>query len=143
MLAVAVLTAGCASSTPGTAQSAPPAASSSAAPVELTADQVGAAVVDAAHGVSAVHVGGTVTESGATYKIDVQLNKDSAGGTITEDGGVMPVRRIGTRYYAQLTDGALKAGGVPLSSQTAKLMRNKWVSSDSKMGAGMVEGTKS
>ncbi|NKQ55445.1 hypothetical protein HFP15_21410 [Amycolatopsis sp. K13G38] len=118
-------------------------APASAAAAALTADQVGAAVMAAAHGASAVHVRGTVKDGSTTMKIDVQLNKDSAAGTIIQGDTTIPVRRVGSVYYAQMTDGVITMAGLSPKTMPGPLMRDKWVSSQSKLGADLVEGSKS
>lgn len=113
------------------------APTTSAAAATLTADQVGSLVVAAAHGATAVHVRGTAKRGSDTVKLDLQLNKDSASGTATVGDVTIPLRRIGSTYYAQMTDGIITMAGVS-RTKLAPLLRDKWVSSDSKMGAGVI-----
>lgn len=109
---------------------------------ELTADRVGAEITAAYQGTSAVHVRATTTEGSTTSKVDVQLNKDSAGGTITQGDATVPVRRVGGVYYVQMTDSVLKMAGLSPTASPGRLMRNKWVSSESKLGAEVTNNTK-
>jgi hypothetical protein len=108
----------------------------------LTADQVPAVVKAAIGAAAAVHIKGSITEGTDTVKLDVQLNKDSAGGTVTEAGADIPVRRVGEKYYIQFTSSVLKLSGVSATTKPGSLMRDKWVSSDSKLAAGMAAGFK-
>jgi hypothetical protein len=123
-----------AAGTTSSAVSAPPAAPA------LDAAKVGTAVTDAAKQASAVHVKGTMTTEGSTVNLDLQLNQDSANGTIVKDGLEIPVLRIGDKYYFRFTSSLVKQAGVPASA--AKQLTGKWVSSAAKIGAGLGEAFK-
>jgi hypothetical protein len=99
----------------------------------LPADQVQSAVKTAALGASAVHVKGY----DAGVALDLQLNKDSASGTLTKQGATIPVRLVNGVYYVQCTDNFLKMAGLSPNSPAQRVLRNKWVSSTSKFGANM------
>ena len=140
--AVAALCAACSGSpaTPAPAAGTSPAASSStAAPAGLDAAKVGSAVAAAAKQATAVHVRGTVSDEG-NVNLDVQLNPDSASGTIVKDGVEVPVLRVGDKYFFRFTASLIKQAGIPDSA--AKLLEDKWVPSTSKVGAGMGDAFK-
>ncbi|GAB3147948.1 hypothetical protein [Amycolatopsis sp. NPDC004378] len=144
LVAVAALCAACSSTSGTTApaadtSSAAAAPSSTAAPAGLDAAKVGQAVADAAKKASAVHVRGTITQEG-TINLDLQLNQDSASGTVVKDGIEIPVLRVGDKYYFRFTDSLIKEAGVP--SSAAKLLKDKWVPSTAKIGAGIGEAFK-
>lgn len=119
--AVGLACAACGGS-PETAPAAPPAPA-------LTADQVGPAVVAAGNSASAVHVKATVDQGPTAIQVDVQVNKDSADGTMVTDGMTVPIRRVGWTYYAQLTDTVIK------QTHGSRAMLNKWVTSESKFAS--------
>ncbi|MEV6830062.1 hypothetical protein [Amycolatopsis sp. NPDC051102] len=140
-----VLVAGC-SGTPSTptpaaagSSSAAPSPSTPAAP-PLAAAKVGTAVTDAAKQASAVHVKGTMTQDGSNVNLDLQLNPDSAGGTVVKDGLEIPVLRVGSKYYFRFTDSLVKQAGIPASA--AKQLTGKWVASTAKIGAGIADAFK-
>jgi hypothetical protein len=142
---VALVLIGCAAC--GSSTSSPAAPSSSSAPstsakteAALTPDQVPAAIKAAFEAAGAVHVKGSVTESGNTLKLDVQLNKDSSGGTISVGSTEIPLRHVGDKYYFQYTSALLQQAG--LTGTAADALKDKWVSSDSKIAAGLADGFK-
>jgi hypothetical protein len=102
-------------------------------------------VKSAASGASAVHVKGSVTDSGSTVGLDIQLNKDgSASGTITEGGTTVPLIVADKVYYIQFTKNLMSTNGIDPTSSAGTLLLNKWVPSNSKMlsGDNMVSGLK-
>ncbi|OXM60563.1 hypothetical protein [Amycolatopsis vastitatis] len=123
-----------AAGTTSSAVSTPPAAPA------LDAAKVGSAITDAAKQASAVHVKGTIAQEGSTMNVDLQLNPDSANGTIVKDGLEIPVLRVGDKYYVRFTSSLVKQAGVPASA--AKQLTGKWVSSTAKIGAGLGEAFK-
>ncbi|MGK3204399.1 hypothetical protein [Amycolatopsis sp. MEPSY49] len=137
----ALLSAGCASTSgtaePAAASSAPTSASPSAA--ALDAAKAGSAVIDAAKQAKAVHVRGVVSEGG-NLNLDLQLNPDSASGTVVQDGLEIPVLRTGDKYFFRFSDSLIKKAGIPAS--VGKLLRDKWVPSTSQIGAGIGEAFK-
>jgi hypothetical protein len=139
----ALISTGCSGTSgtaaPATVPAAPAAASTSAAPASLDAAKAGSAVVDAAKQAKAVHVRGTVSEGG-NINLDLQLNPDSASGTIVKDGLEVPVLRVGDKYYFRFSDSLIKQAGIPASA--GKLLKDKWVPSTSQIGAGLGEAFK-
>lgn len=140
-----VLVSGC-SGTPSTpapaaasSSSAAPSSSAPAAPA-LDAAKVGTAVADAAKQASAVHVKGTMAQDGSNVNLDLQLNPDSASGTVVKDGLEIPVLRIGDKYWFRFTDSLVKQAGIPASA--AKQISGKWVASTAKVGAGIADAFK-
>lgn len=125
--------AACGSSTSTPAASPTSAPSTSAAPVALTADTVVAAMTKAYQGASAVHIKGSATEGGDSIAIDIQLNKGNSGGTISEGGATIPLRQVDGKYYMQYTSEVLKLAGLSTTAAPGSLLKDKWVSSDSKI----------
>ena len=117
----------------------PAAATATPAPAALEAAKAGSAVADAAKQASAVHIKGTISEGGGA-KLDVQLNKDTASGTVVKDGLEVPALRVGGKYYFRFTESLVKKAGIPASA--AKQITGKWVPSTSKLGEGMGEAFK-
>jgi hypothetical protein len=77
--------------------------------------------------------------------MDLQLNKDgSASGTIGESGTTIPLIVANKVYYVQFTKDVLDMSGVSATSQTGKVLLDKWVPSTSKMlsNSDMVSGLK-
>ncbi|WAL68173.1 hypothetical protein ORV05_10515 [Amycolatopsis cynarae] len=143
--ATAATAASCSATTatpPASAPSSPAAMSAAAVKAALTGDQVGSTVVSAYKQASAVHVKGAMTDQGSTVKIDLQLNQDSAGGTVETDGTLVPVVRVGQVVYVQVASSMLQKLGVSPTSQLGGLMKDKWVSSDSKLGDGVAANFK-
>lgn len=97
-------------------------------------------VKEAVLAASAVHVKGTMASKNQTIGLDLQLNSDSASGTITQGGVATPVMLVDKVYYVRFTADVLKAGGVsPTSAASAKLV-NKWVpSTSSALNPGMLK----
>jgi hypothetical protein len=128
--------AGCAGApatpTPAAAATTTSATSSAPAAPALDATEVGAAISDAAKQASAVHVKGTMAQEGSTINLDLQLNPDSASGTVVKDGLEIPVLRIGDKYYFKFTESLVKQSGAPAAA--AKQITGKWVSSTAKIG---------
>jgi hypothetical protein len=138
--AIAAVCAACSGSSTATAPSpgsASVAASVAPAAATLTAAQVSSAVNDAAQQASAVHVRGTVAEQGSTVQFDLQLNKDSASGTIEKDSVAAPVLRIGDTYYVRFTSSLMNQAGIAAGSPAGKMLKDKWLSSTSQIGAKM------
>ncbi|WP_206784925.1 hypothetical protein [Amycolatopsis sp. MtRt-6] len=134
---------GCAGTeTPAPAAAGTPTAapSSTPAPPALDAAKVGTAVADAAKQATAVRVKGTMAQEGSTINLDLQLNADSASGTVVKDGLEIPVIRIGDKYFFKFTESLVKQAGVPASA--AKQITGKWVSSTAKIGQGIAEAFK-
>jgi hypothetical protein len=137
--ALLAITACSTSGTP-TAASGAPATAGMPAP-----DKVLGAVKTAATSASAVHIKGSFTDGGTALALDVQLNKDGSGsGTIGESGTNIPVIVANKVYYVQFTKDLISTNGISPTSDTGKLLLNKWVPSTAKMlaGSGMVDGLK-
>lgn len=137
---VACAACGSSTSTPAAAPTSAP--STSAAAVALTANTVVDAMTKAYQGASAVHIKGSATEGGDSIAVDLQLNKDNAGGTVTESGVTIPVRQVGGKYFVQYTASVLKAAKLSATSGPGALLKDKWISSDSKLAAGSYDGLK-
>ncbi|WP_439382855.1 hypothetical protein [Amycolatopsis lexingtonensis] len=133
------------SSTSGTLEpaagtsSAAAAAASSTAPPALEPAKVGSAVAEAAKQASSVRVKGTMASEG-NINLDLQLNQDSASGTVVKDGIEIPVLRVGEKYYFRFTDSLIKEAGIPAS--VGKKLSGKWVPSTAKIGAGIGDAFK-
>ena len=92
---------------------------------------------------SAVHVKGTIADSGSSVSLDVQINKDgSASGTLGEGGANIPIVYAKKVVYIEFTADVMKANGVDATGAAGKLLLNKWVPSTSSMlsGSGIVSG---
>jgi hypothetical protein len=81
-----------------------------------------------------------MSQEGSAINLDVQLNPDSASGTIVKDGLEIPVVRIGDKYYFKFTESLVKQAGVPAAA--AKQITGKWVSSTAQIGAGIADAFK-
>lgn len=85
-------------STSSAAGSAVPAADGGNA--GLSESQLEARITAAAANVTAIHLSGTMTDSGQSVSLDMQINKDgSAQGTVTEQGATIPVIATATATY--------------------------------------------
>ena len=113
--------------------------SASAAAASLDGSKAGAAVAAAAKQAKSVHVRGTVSEGG-NINLDLQLNPDSASGTVVQDGLEIPVLRVGDKYYFRFSQSLIDKAGIPAS--VGKQLKDKWVSSTSQIGAGIGESFK-
>lgn len=127
-------------------------ASSSAAGqnnAHLTSAQLNARIDAAVSKVTAMHIKGAMTEGGSKITFDLQLNKDSAQGTIGEGDVSFPLIAVGGVDYFQLTPSLLKqAESTQSSNPFAKLggavIENRWVSSkDRSLGASLDQSFKS
>ena len=133
--AVVAGTAACGGATTGSGSAAPPApttTTTSAAPA-LQASDVKSAITNA----TAVHVKGTMTDSGSTITMDMQINKGgTASGTIAVGGPSYPVIYVDKVVYIQFTPEVIKGSGIDPNSTAGKLLKNKWVPSTSKVMSG-------
>lgn len=127
----------CSSSSGASAAPAAAPASTTAAATTTTTDpgldptKVEQTVRDAVQAASAAHMKGTVAAKGQTVGLDLQLNSDTASGTITANGVTVPVVLVNKVYYVRFTADLLKAGGVPPTSPAAAKLLDKWVPSTS------------
>jgi hypothetical protein len=144
LVTIGAVFAGCVAcaGSPSTQSATGTTTATTAASATLAPDQVGSAVTTAYEGASSVHAKGSVTESSGTITIDVQLNKDSAAGTIGQGDTTIPMMWVGNVYYFKFTAAVLKMAGASATTSPGNLMKDKWVSSDSKLAAGMVGGFK-
>jgi hypothetical protein len=106
--------------------------SSTASDPALDPAKVESTVRDAVLAAHAVHAKGQLNDSGQIIAFDLQLNSDSASGTITQAGVTIPVMLVNNVYYARFTADVLSAGSVPPDSALGKQMLNKWVPSTSR-----------
>lgn len=126
--ALVVGTAACGGSITGSGSPAP--VTTSAAPAPLRASDVVSAIKNA----SAVHVKGTMADSGSSIGLDLQINKDgTASGTMAIDGPSYPITYVNKVVYIQFTPDVIKASGIDASSSAGKLLMNKWVPSTSQI----------
>lgn len=138
----AALVAITACSTPGSPTASAPTTTTEAmpAPAKLL-DTVKTAAASA----SAVHIKGFGVDTGNTFKLDVQLNKDgSAYGTVAQGNTTIPLVVANNVYYMQFTSALMSSNGIDPKSAAGVLLLNKWVPSTAKMmaGSGMVAGLK-
>jgi hypothetical protein len=142
-LAAALTVAGCSSATttaPITAASTSDAAPSSSAAgnVGLSGNGILVNFRQAITQGTAVHVNGVLTSAGQTVTLDLYLNKGAdASGSIGSSGATIPFRSIGGVDYFQFTDSVLKLTGASSNPQAAAVLRDKWVSSKSRVGSGL------
>ncbi|MFR9798473.1 hypothetical protein ACL02U_21625 [Streptomyces sp. MS06] len=69
----------------------------------LPAEQIQSRARQAAAGVDAVRLAGTVVAGGHTYKLDMRLKSEAGSGSVTADGASFQLLRVGEQLY-------LKAG---------------------------------
>lgn len=87
---------------------------------------------------TAVHVKGALTSGGQTVTLDLFLNENAdSEGSIGSSGATIPFKSIGGVDYFHFTDSVLKLTGGDSNPQAAAVLRNKWVSSKSRVGASM------
>jgi len=141
LLAASAIAAVAAASLAGCSSgSAPPATSSSAVypNAGLSGSQLLTAFKSAVASGTAVHVVGSISESGTPTSLDLNLDKDgSSAGTVSQAGASVPVKVVGGVTYVQLTPTLLKQEAASDPSITAgviSLIQNKWVSSQSSIG---------
>ena len=112
----------------------------SAATTTTTAPPAAVQVADvksAMQNATAVHVKGSITDSGTKISVDVQLNKDgTASGTIADGGPNIPIVLSGKVIYLQFTPDVMKANGIDATSAAGQKLANKWVPSTSKLMSG-------
>ncbi|WP_034268291.1 hypothetical protein [Actinospica robiniae] len=112
---------------------------------KLTQAQLTAKIKTALDAATALHMKGTMTDSGQATSMDMQLNKDgSVQGTVEVQGMSMPIISVDGVTYLQFTAGYIKmmeqsAGGGVADSYFTKY-ENKWISSKSSTGADMTSG---
>jgi hypothetical protein len=85
---------------------------------------------------SAVHLTGTIIQSGQTTTVDIQINKDdTAKGTITSNGVTIPFIHAGGLGYIQYTKSLETTAKIDPNTQVGKLLLDKWAPSDTTLGA--------
>lgn len=125
--------ASCAGATSGSAGAAPTTTATSSTDPALDANKVGGTVKSAAQAASAVHVKGALAEGGQPLRMDIQLNRDSAAGTVTLSGVTTPVVYVNKIYYIQFTADVLKSAGAAPNSAAGQKLLNKWIPSTSRL----------
>jgi hypothetical protein len=135
--AVAAGLAGCSSG------SASPATASSTAfsNAGLSGSQLLTAFKSAVASGTAVHVVGSVSQSGAPISLDLNLDKNgSSSGSVTQGNENVPIKVVNGVTYVQLTPNLLKqeaASDPSISAGVINLIQNKWVSSQSSIGQSL------
>ena len=98
---------------------------------------------------TAIHFKGTMSGSGSTFSIDMQLNKDgSAQGTTVSGGMTIPLIAIGGVTYVQVTsslESMIKSemtsgGDAAESALVSEIAVGKWISSKSAIGSTLSGG---
>jgi hypothetical protein len=119
--------------------------SSAAAGVPLTGlsqAQLTAKIKAALSSATALHIKGTMVESGQATSMDMQLNGNgSSEGTVEVEGATMPIIEVHGVTYIEFTPGYIKmmeGSGAP-GAYLAKY-ENKWISSQSSAGAELTQG---
>jgi hypothetical protein len=113
----------------GTPATATPAASTSAAPADngvsaLTAEQILTRAKTALGAADSVHIAGSGTDEGSAIELDMRYGKDGAVGTMTLDGDVLNLLRVGDDVYLK---GSRSFWTTYANAAVAKLMGVKYV----------------
>jgi hypothetical protein len=115
----------------------------------LTQAQLMARFKTALASATALHMKGSMTDSGSTVSMDMQINKSgTAQGTITASGMTMPIISIGSTTYIQITPSyasmikstlGAAGGDAGIATFFAQLADGKWIKStaDSSLTGGM------
>lgn len=151
MAATAGMAAGCSSghgssSGGGTGSTGTPAnsAAASAPNAGLSGPRLQSAFKAAVAAGTAVHVVGSVAQSGSTFSLDMNLDKNgSTEGTITQSGATIPIKVVDGVTYIQLTPQFLKqeaAVDPAITPSVINAIQNKWVSSKSAIGESLASG---
>lgn len=139
-LAAAVTAGVAAGSSHYASPSAPSGAASNAG---LSGAQMQSAFKAAIAKGTAVHVKGAFKQTGQTYSLDVNLDKNGqAQGEVTQNGAVLPVKKVGGITYVQLTPSFLKqeaATDPSLTPDVINSVQNKWVSSQTTVGKTLAD----
>ena len=87
---------------------------------------------------TAVHVVGSIDQSGTPISLNLNLNKNgSSSGSVSQGSATVPIEVVNGATYIQLTPALLKEEATSDPSITASvvnLIQNKWVSSQSTIG---------
>ncbi|WP_116205623.1 hypothetical protein [Amycolatopsis circi] len=130
-IAAALVCAACSGSGGTPAQSLATAAPSSPVkPFDAPPDAatVGDTVANELDMARAVHIKGTSTDG---LVVDLQLNHDSAGGSVEKDGSPLSLVRVGDRMWIKITNALAKIAGLPDGALSK--MDGKWLSVDAPM----------
>ena len=132
--AVAAGLAGCSSGS-----GSPATASSSAFPnAGLSGSQLLTAFKSAVASGTAVHVVGSVDQSGTPISLNLNLDKNgTSAGSVSQGAATVPLKVVNGVTYIQLTPTLLKQEAATDPAVTAgviSLIQNKWVSSQSSIG---------
>jgi hypothetical protein len=135
--AVAAGLAGCSSGS-----GSPATVSSTAFPnVGLSGSQLLTAFKSAVASGTAVHVVGSIDQSGTPIALDLNLDKNgTSAGSISQSGATVPIKVVNGVTYIQLTPTLLKQEAASDPSITAgviSLIQDKWVSSQSTIGQSL------
>lgn len=118
------------SSTPTSTQPAAPSTNN----VGLTTAQLNSAIDGALPSVNAALVKGTIVNAGNTISLDVQFNKDSAGGTIGEGNTHITFVSVSGTTYVKMTPSLIAQAGSNVPAAVKQLLLNKWLSSNTTLG---------
>ncbi|WP_370938303.1 hypothetical protein [Amycolatopsis sp. cg13] len=138
-LAVALVCAAC-SGSGGTPAALPPTSTAPSSPVKPfdappDAATVGDTVANDMKMWVAIHVKGGDSQKA---KLDLQLNHDSAGGTVETGGLAMQLLRVGDKIWVKFNKGM--ADAARLSAKAFAAVDGKWVPTDSRMAGIFREG---
>jgi hypothetical protein len=141
LIAVSALAASVAAGLAGCSSgSASPATASSTAfsNAGLSGSQLLTAFKSAVASATAVHVVGSINESGTPISLNLNLDKNgSSSGTVSQGNETVPIKVVDGVTYIQLTPSLLNQEAASDPSITAgviSLIQNKWVSSQSSIG---------
>jgi hypothetical protein len=113
----------------------------------LSSGQLQAAFQAAVAAGTAAHVVGSVAQNGATYSLDLHLNRDgSTEGSISQGGASAPVKAVGGVTYVQLTPAFLKRAAAldpAITPGVITAAQDKWVTSQSSIGRSLAAGLSS
>lgn len=128
------------SSSASSAATSTSATSATASNVGLSSADMNAAIQQATGAATALHLKGTIADSGSSISLNLQLNKASASGTIATGGTTIPFLAIGSTVYFQFTSSVLTMAGQKPTSAAGKVLLNKWISSKSSLASGLAGG---
>jgi hypothetical protein len=108
----------------------------------LSSSEINSRIDTALKSITAMHAKGSITQSGSTITMDLQLNKDgSAQGSVGEGGTTIPLTATNGVDYFQVTPSLVKMIEAQDSSAAdqlgAELMQGHWISSQSGLGASL------
>ena len=110
----------------------------------LSSTQLQAAFKAAVAAGTAAHVVGSVAQNGATFSLDLHLNKDgSTEGTVAQGEASAPIKAVGGVTYIQLSPAFLKqvaALDPAITPGVVNAAQDKWVTSQSPIGRSFAGG---